>query len=67
MGSGLPLTLINAVGHFSIVFYKFQNSSVIKVFVLYCLTWVNSRLDPISFLTLIFPDSVIFCLYSIRI
>ena len=34
--------------NFPVVFYKFQNSSVIKAFASYCLTWVNSRLDPIS-------------------
>ena len=53
--SSLPLTLINTVGYFFylsfnflVVFFKLRNSSVIKVFVSYCLSWVNSRLDPIS-------------------
>ena len=54
-GSSLPLTLINSVGNFSyllfnfsVVFFKLRNSSVIKVFVSYCLSWVKGRLDPFS-------------------
>ena len=54
-GSSLPLTLINAVLYFPclffnfpVVFYKLRNSSVIKVFVSYCLSWVKGRLDPFS-------------------
>ncbi len=49
------MTLINSVGYFSyllfnfsVVFIKLRNSSVIKVFVSYCLSWVKGRLDPFS-------------------
>jgi hypothetical protein len=68
MGSSLPLTLINAVLYFSylsfnfsIIFFKPRNSSVIKVFVSYYLSWVNSRLDPIF---PIFPKTEIKLIYN---
>ena len=64
-GSSLPLTLINAVLYFSyllfnfsVVFFKLRNSSVIKVFVSYCLSWVKGNIMtpfyiPICFFALL--------------